>query len=129
MKKGAVLILSFIYLIFSSGFVVQQHFCMDKLVAGNSAAERGDQCGNCGMHKKEAGDCCKDIHKIVKADTHQKINESDSPSLPFSFIVPHNYLSLYQLPVTRQHLALPQTSAPPLHGGIPVYIFDCVFLI
>ena len=129
MKKWAAVILSLTYLTLSSGFVVHQHFCMNRLVESNASAESGDKCGSCGMDKNKPGDCCKDVHKIVKVDTHQKLSEPGFGFVPFSVILPRSYRAVpFTLPASR-NLPLPEIDNARLYSVLPAYIFHCVFRI
>jgi hypothetical protein len=67
-KKIANVILVLLYLGYTVGATVYQHYCMGEYV-GSSLFNSGEgRCDNCGMKKHaEAGnDCCKDISVAVK---------------------------------------------------------------
>ena len=67
-KRILTILLAFVYLLVSSGVIMELHHCMGKL-AGSSVSffgkQQNDKCDNCGMEDKK-NDCCKDEVKLVK---------------------------------------------------------------
>ncbi|MEJ7830772.1 MAG: hypothetical protein WKF91_21365 [Segetibacter sp.] len=131
MKKLLVTILSIIYLTTTTGFTLNMHYCMGKLVDLATWADT-DKCSNCGMEKSVAKDsgCCTDEYKQIKLDCDQKsasvahtFIQLSFATLPLSFIkVPSHTLT----PVTKHN---PVSKAPLRGSSIAVYINNCVFLI
>lgn len=80
--------------------------------------------------KTEKDDCCKTQFKYVKVkDSHVASDYINSPAKTFTdlcFTVP-SFISIAFIPQLKV-VAYP-ANAPPLHNGIPLYIFDCVYRI
>jgi hypothetical protein len=73
MKKLSVVILAVVYLAVSSGIVISQHFCMNRLDSVQwFAAGTPDECGRCGMSMEEAHGCCHDQVDLVKLQNDQQ---------------------------------------------------------
>ena len=82
MKKLLAFILLLIYFTASSGFVVNIHYCMDRLDSvelGSNDEEK--TCGKCGMHK-DGNKCCRDDVKLVKLQTSHMAALAEVP--PFA---------------------------------------------
>lgn len=72
-RKAIAFLLSTIYLSFSVGVTLHQHYCMGELVGISLSSLQDEACGKCGMekHTEANADCCKDTSIIVKAeDSH-----------------------------------------------------------
>ena len=91
MKKFLLLILTFSYLVTSSGASIYLHQCMGKFSSvdfGNSTGENGN-CGKCGMEKNNAGDCCQDHVILLKSSLDQSQPESQLHKISvFKILVP-----------------------------------------
>lgn len=132
MKKLIVAIFAFLYIITSSGVIVYNHYCMDKLADWGIGYNTSNTCSKCGMNETKGIDngCCKDEHKFIKNDTVQKTAEVGQQmlqmlavALPVSFTeIPSNDFHS----VTEEN---PISHAPPRSCSIAVYIRNCVFLI
>ncbi|MBC6492238.1 hypothetical protein ACFSQD_01910 [Flavihumibacter stibioxidans] len=76
MKKIFTISLSFLYLLVSSGLLLEVHHCMGRIAETGIAwigEDEEDQCGKCGMDKNDEGNhCCKDEYKLVKVSSDQK---------------------------------------------------------
>ena len=74
------------------------------------------------------GGCCKtkfSYHKVK--DTHVVADQVQSP-LPELLILPittYHFVSELSL----QNKVAEQNNGPPLHNGLPLYLFDCVYRI
>lgn len=130
MKKSAVLILSLVYLLTTTGATVHFHYCMGKLSDWGLVHKESKKCDNCGMAKKDGKGCCKDEHKFIK-------NSSDQQSTENIFQVTHFFAaelpSFYlaeQVPVySSLTVEYPVTNAPLGSSQPPVYLFKRTFLI
>ena len=69
MKKIFILILAFVYLVVSSGIVVNMHYCMGKLADVSYNIPGDSHCGICGM---DNSGCCHDDIKVVKLEDNHK---------------------------------------------------------
>ncbi|HMR91348.1 MAG TPA: hypothetical protein PKC69_03495 [Chitinophagaceae bacterium] len=130
MKKAVVSILLLCYLAFTSGVVISQHFCMNKLDATSLFAEKKDDCGRCGMDVADSNGCCKDEVKLVKLDEEQKISPAYTVSSPepltlVAELSPFIYASLYH----AAELAFTDGYPPPLLKGQDTYLLNSVFRI
>ena len=73
MKKMLAAILMIVYLAFSSGVVINHHFCMNRLASVSLFGTDSEYCGKCGMHADDSEGCCHDEVEVVKLDNdHQK---------------------------------------------------------
>lgn len=73
MKKLSIFILAICYLAVSSGVVISQHFCMNRLDSVQwFATDTPDECGRCGMSMEEAHGCCHDQVDLVKLQNDQQ---------------------------------------------------------
>ncbi len=68
MQKFLLIPVMFVYLVVTSGVMVNFHYCMNKLSSTELFASGGKQCDKCGMHKERSHGCCHDDVKIVKMD-------------------------------------------------------------
>lgn len=70
MNRIIAVLIAVCYLCASTGFTLHEHYCMGERVS-TSLLEQPDahKCEQCGMEKGKSRDgCCKDEHKVVKAD-------------------------------------------------------------
>ncbi|GAO43422.1 HYC_CC_PP family protein [Flavihumibacter petaseus] len=77
MKKFLTIAMAFLYLLVSSGFMVEIHHCMGRVAdTGIRLFHIGDDdthCGKCGMDKSGSGKhCCKDEYKSLQVKDDQK---------------------------------------------------------
>ena len=84
LKRIFTILLAVVYLVVSSGLIMELHHCMGKL-AGSSVSffgkQHNDKCDNCGMEDKRSG-CCKDEVKLVKIqDSHKQVS-ADYAAVP-----------------------------------------------
>ena len=134
MKKIFLYLLSFIFIITSSGVMVNMHYCMGKL-AGTSmslVSNTPKKCGKCGMKKstKQGKGCCHDSKKLIKNVVDQNIANS-------LFNVDHQLVLLpnssdfetVSIVVSDNAKQSNYSHAPPDQLGVPIYIVDCSFLI
>ena len=91
MKKGIAAILLVLYVAFSSGVVINYHYCMDSFDSVQFGANKSDYCGVCGMHKSEGNECCKDEVKIFKIQDDQQ-----TCAISFKFTSPDAVIPRYR---------------------------------
>jgi hypothetical protein len=130
MKKALIPVIMICYLAFSSGVMVNLHYCMNRLASTELFAIASEQCGKCGMDMHKAHGCCRDELKIVKMDDDQKVNPAVSfalPTLDQLVIVPSEFIitSFYNTPEDNHYSEHP----PPLLTEQDTYIQNCVFRI
>lgn len=121
-----------VYLITSTGVVLQMHYCMGELAGWGLGTNKSQICSNCGMkesNEKEKG-CCKDKHLLVKNTADQKFTETGSFITPiFSFALPVNSIQVPSDNFSCDTDEKPENSVPLRSSGVAVYIRNCVFLI
>ena len=128
MKKGIAAILLVLYVAFSSGVVINFHYCMDSFDSAQFGANKSDYCGVCGMHKTEGNECCKDEVKIFKIqDDQQTAGSSFKFSAPDAIVATLPVLDEISLVRTTHQLFL-HTHSPPLSRQ-DTYLQNCVFRI
>ena len=72
MKKAVIAILALLYIITTSGVVVNVHYCMGAVASVTYGHEAPESCGKCGMKEKDG--CCHSELKVVKLDDeHQQL--------------------------------------------------------
>jgi hypothetical protein len=128
MKRHIAIFLAFFYLLFSTGLVVNTHFCGDKL-SGISFFQAGKGCC-CGKEMKKKS-CCKDeISNLKISDTHQSSENLRISPLKIIFLsVPtYTYNSLLINKIEKKEVISFTDSSPP-PNNIPIFLRDCVFLI
>jgi hypothetical protein len=89
-KKLQAFILAIIYISFSIGATLNQHYCMGELV-GTSLFDLHDAaCGKCGMpkHTEASKDCCKDVSIVIKADDAHTFSQTVYDFQVLAFILP-----------------------------------------
>lgn len=130
MKKFLLLILTFAYLATSSGATIYIHQCMGKTIEWDLKENGSNKCGNCGMHKNAANDCCKDHVKVLKVQNDQKLPEvlfkkyiSISNALP---VVYYSFLQQGFSYVENKSLVC---YTPPRSSRTDYCVLYCTFLI
>lgn len=130
MKSLLVTIICFAFFLVNTGFVVNLHYCMDKLHSWQLGTEESEKCGKCGMGTSEGDGCCRDEVKVIKLQ--QDVVSSQyvttgvvSPTFFQSFV------SAFLLPVPANGSPDPAylSYRPPLIGQHKIYISNRVFLI
>jgi len=76
LKKILSIAIAFLYLLVSTGLVVEIHHCMGRVANADihlfAVADPSNTCGSCGMEKGQEGQhCCKDELKQVKISSDQ----------------------------------------------------------
>ena len=119
-KKLLTISLAFLYLLFSSGLLVEVHHCMGRIADSRLHAfthtPQDGYCGKCGMEKgMETSHCCKDEVKLVKVEDDQKAVgtyfQLDAPVLVLQQTPVQYWLAPSDEVVTRQ---LPPATGPPI---------------
>ena len=61
------------YLVVTSGFTINTHYCMDKVVSVHLFETKAKVCARCGMGMHKSNGCCRDEVKVIKTSSdHQK---------------------------------------------------------
>ncbi|NBR56313.1 MAG: hypothetical protein EBU05_04550 [Chitinophagia bacterium] len=134
MKKLFLYLLSFIFIITSSGVMVNMHYCMGKL-AGTSmswVSNSPKKCGKCGMEKskKKGKGCCHDSKKLIKNVFDQNIaNSFFNVDHQLALLPNSSNFETVSIVVSDDTKQSNFSHAPPDQLGVPIYIADCSFLI
>ncbi len=77
MKRFLVSILAVLYLATASVATVHLHYCMGHLITASLLDDSKDEhdCSKCGMSKKSNNGCCKDEHKVLKANQEHQVSK------------------------------------------------------
>ena len=127
MKKIAAAILLLIYFTVSTGFVINLHYCMDKVASVEVGESHADECGKCGMPLSDKEDCCRNEVKVVKL--HQDLVPTYSvvfelASLPVLIATVHYITAPFENGVQHDNYWL---HAPPLISKQDTYLTNRVF--
>lgn len=125
-----VAIFSVVYLVISSGFTFDLHYCMGKSTGWSLVSINNDKCDHCGMQKSKSKGCCKEESKIIKFTFDQKI--TDNAVLKIQ--QPLHGECLSTVDETSSSLTQPirgklTNLSPPHWRSIPVFIYTCNFRI
>jgi hypothetical protein len=131
MKKLLLSILTLVYLVSTSGAMLETHFCMGKLADWSIGHTQSDTCGTCGMEKSEEQDngCCTDERTFIKNTTDQKTGNPILTPAPFfespeslALAYPHDF-------VLSTVTAKPWGDAENRRSNTPLYILISIFRI
>lgn len=128
MKNFFLIVLISIYTTATFGIGLKSFYCCDKLksVTVFISQPNKDKCLN-GIVK---GSCCKYSFQFFKVkDNHVASDVIINPAKHFTNLT--NFIPFLQTIVfaTQQKNITYYSNAPPLSNGIPLYIFNCVYLI
>ena len=121
LKKILTISLAFLYLLVSSGLLLEIHHCMGRISEAGITwigGDKEDQCGKCGMDKQEEGNhCCKDEYKLVKLSADQKAaSQQVVPDAPVAILISLQWPELYQADINlhSENSGRPHAPPPPL---------------
>lgn len=81
--KRLIALISFVcYFVVTTGFVVNSHYCMNRLASVHFFETKTEVCGLCGMETHESNGCCRDEVLVVKLAIDQSTAEAATFSLP-----------------------------------------------
>lgn len=132
MKRIFITISAFVYIITSTGAVINMHYCMNKFAGWGLGNNNSRTCIKCGMEEKQGCDkgCCNDKYIFIKNNTAQKVVELAFQFIhAFAIVLPVNFL---RKPVNEFSLTTkrnPLCPHPPLNNRSAIYICDCSLLI
>jgi hypothetical protein len=110
-------ILALCYLVFTSGFTLNVHYCMGKVDSIQIGANHTDICGKCGMHTEDSKGCCKDETNIYKIEDNHNASQFQYDFAKSFTALPTTFFD-FQLTSTKiSKEVIPQftdTSPPPL---------------
>lgn len=119
LKKIITISLAFLYLLVSSGLLLEIHHCMGRISEAGitwMGGDQDDQCGKCGMDKESEGNhCCKDEYKLLKVSADQKAaSQQVVPDAPVAILISLQWPELYQPDINLQPGNSGKPNAPPL---------------
>jgi hypothetical protein len=127
MKKALSLILLMVYLVVSTGFTVNLHYCMDRFHSWELGASEQDACATCGMKTGDSNGCCRDEVKTVKLQ--QDLAQAKYMVVQFSIPVLVSAVSVHLVAPFQNipQLVIPADTGPPLLSEQDTYLENCVF--
>lgn len=110
-----------VYLVVTTGFVVNLHYCMHKLHSWDLGFSHDDACNTCGMTKKASG-CCHDEVKVVKLLQDQLVAKAATHSITEA-LAPHSFTSDYlaTVPILENETST-YVHGPPLIKQQGIYL-------
>ena len=128
MKKAALILLICIYSLATMGFSLKEFYCCGKLksITFSLTQEAKDKCGK----GNEKGSCCKSKFQFFKVkDNHVSAHQADLPVKSFVdlYFYPPSFQDIFL--ISQRSTIAYRSNAPPLHSGIPIYIYNRVFRI
>jgi hypothetical protein len=129
MKKVLAFTLLITYLVFTSGVVINYHYCMDRLASTQLFGRNDNTCNICGMESDDTG-CCHDESIVLKSDEDQVT----PASISFQFRAPleamHFFPDYLFLPIQNSgEWRFARTHPPPLLTEQDTYLQNRVFRI
>lgn len=131
MKKLSIFILAICYLAVSSGVVISQHFCMNRLDSVQwFASQTPDECGRCGMSMEDAHGCCHDQVDLVKLQNDQQQAFATFFQFSAPAVLPPSPVALLLSPFPSQDIYIDNLAhSPPLLPDDDLCILNSVFRI
>ncbi|MFX1705668.1 hypothetical protein PV783_17000 [Chitinophaga sp. CC14] len=129
MKKIFAILLLIIYTTASAGFSIKQFYCCGKLKSVSFTFSQGTK-EKCSKGNEKDGCCQNKYHTLKVKDNHIAADDFARPAQHFADL--HISAPFYQSPdfiVLKQINTANPGNAPPLHYGVPVYIFNCTYRI
>ena len=128
MRRLFTSILLLVYFTVNTGFVINLHYCMDKMASIELGSSQKEKCGKCGMPASKKAGCCHDVIKVVKLN----IDQVQVYSVAYNVMTPTLLLLSFfiEAPLRNACLSLSHKAhAPPLIYQHDLYLTNCVFRI
>ncbi len=119
MKKALSILLAFVFLISSSGFSINRHYCGNKLKSTDILLVHNDDTSCCGKKEMPKG-CCKNETQVIKIKENFTPNQTVIlPSTDFIMIFVIAFFQTFNFPLTENNTGdlYADSHAPP---GKPV---------
>lgn len=128
MKKLAAISLICIYALATMGFSLKEFYCCGKLKTISITLANDEKSGCKGDSNNDH--CCKNKFQYFKVkDNHVSAAHINFTDKNFTALLP-NCFSAWETAFPSQRISFDyRSNAPPLHGDVPIYISNCVFLI
>jgi hypothetical protein len=120
----------FIYLVFSNGWVLDVHYCMNKVSSVHLFETKPEQCSKCGMDANESDGCCHDEEQIVKLvqDQRPPVTLHYALEAPTALEAAHPSVTNFSIRAFTQKVTL-ATHDPPRVPLQEIYLRNRVFRI
>jgi hypothetical protein len=135
MKKVFILLLSFFYLVLSSGFTKNTHICkgIKQETYFFAQNKEGQPCSKCARKDgKILQDCCKHETKLLKITEKAQKAASDNPTLKyFGVAIPFHFFKVvfgYEFPQVKTAGFSYDFTTIPIRNTL-LYIYYCVYRI
>lgn len=128
MKQISLILLITIYSLSTLGIEVKQFYCCGKLTSTDISIVQKDTKDKCGKGSMKG--CCKIKFKSLKVqDSHVAADGITTPFKHFTDL--HLFTPYTEVPMlASKPLDIANaTHAPPVHHGVSIYIFHCVYRI
>ncbi|MFM7711088.1 MAG: HYC_CC_PP family protein [Ferruginibacter sp.] len=129
MKKVLLSVFTLFYLLVSTGFTVDLHYCMGHFVGVDFHNNENEACDRCGMTEKNNG-CCHDETAYFKLPQgHTTLTQFHTPAFSADVIMPtiQQWPASINWPIISTHVFRLIDLPPP--DGPPLFILHGVFLI
>lgn len=130
MKRLIALISFACYFVVTTGFVVNSHYCMNRLASVHFFETEAKVCGLCGMETHKSHGCCRDEVLVVKLAIDQSTTPAAEFSLPALEVPVAEYSSFLSSPLfnfdEERHF---HNHSPPLLSMQDTYLRINVFRI
>ncbi|MEO8110480.1 MAG: hypothetical protein ABI594_10625 [Ginsengibacter sp.] len=128
MKKLAAISIILIYALATMGFSLKEFYCCGKLKTISITLANEEKSGS--KDDSKSDHCCKNKYQYFKVkDNHVNAAHISFTAKHFTSPLP-DYFSTEVITFPSQIISFDyRSNAPPLHGHVPIYISNCVFLI
>jgi hypothetical protein len=129
-KKATLAILTFIYLLVSSGITLKVHYCMDKRAGVDFyGSQQDERCSKCGMKEKKSG-CCSNEHHFYKlSNDHQLVKNLLSLEAPAADLALPTWATETVSVPEACNLNVTNNHSPPIMASQKRHVLFCVFRI
>jgi hypothetical protein len=120
----------FIYLVFSNGWVLDVHYCMNKISSVHLFETKPEQCSTCGMSADESDGCCHDEEQVVKLVQDQRPPVSLQYALEAPTVFEAEYTNFFNIATIARTQKVFQVLYDPLRvPSAEIYLRNRVFRI
>lgn len=128
MKKAASILLICIYSLASMGFSIKQFYCCGNLKSTTLSIVK-DEKQQCNNGTSKSG-CCDNIYQFFKVkDNHITAGDISSPVKQIIDLLIFTPLFQEISLASQINTIAYKSNAPPLHKSLPIYLYNCVFII
>jgi hypothetical protein len=128
MKKGLTIIFLLVYSFSVLGFALKEMYCCGRLKAVVVALTI-DEKTNCNKAHEHNGCCKTKYHYLKIADSYLTSTATPVSVKPVIELYPIAALCQPHFYYYKTKPVVSGSHAPPLHNGIPIHIYNCVYRI